>query len=257
MYPDPRGITGMWRKPQGNPLVIAHRGASAACTENTTQAFERARRDRADGVELDVLLCRSGEVVVFHDDDLRRMLDRPERVADLSHRLLRTLRLPGDSFIPTLAEAFEACGPDLLVNVELKSGGLFDPAVAPLVDRVAGLLLALGVGPRVLVSSFDPRAVWLWRRRCPQIPGALLCESDDLFAAVKALTLPLLGVAAVHPQASLCRPSLIERCHRSGYLVNTWTVDDAARLRALAAMGVDGVICNDPAAARASLAGGG
>ncbi len=127
----------MWRKPQGIPLVIAHRGASAICTENTTQAFERAARDRADGVELDVLLCRSGEVVVFHDDDLRRMLDRPERVADLSYRVLRSLRLRRDSFIPTLAEAFEACGPDLLVNVELKSEGVFDRSVAPLVDRVA------------------------------------------------------------------------------------------------------------------------
>jgi glycerophosphoryl diester phosphodiesterase len=253
MYPAPRGITGMWRKPQGIPLVIAHRGASAICTENTTQAFERAARDRADGVELDVLLCRSGEVVVFHDDDLRRMLDRPERVADLSYRVLRSLRLRRDSFIPTLAEAFEACGPDLLVNVELKSEGVFDRSVAPLVDRVAAVVASLGVGPRVLVSSFDPRAVWLWRRRWPEIPGALLCESADPFAAAKALTLPLLQAAAVHPQATLCRPALIDRWHRTGYLVNAWTVDDPARLRELAAMGVDGVICNDPAAARQAL----
>ena len=54
----------------------------------------------------------------------------------------------------------------------------------------------------------------------------------------------------MHPQATLCRPALVERWHRAGYLVNTWTVDDPARLRELAAMGVDGVICNDPAAAR-------
>ena len=255
MYPASRGITGMWRKPQGIPLVIAHRGASAVCTENTTQAFERAARDGADGVELDVLLCRSGEVVVFHDDDLRRMLDRPERVADLSYRALRSLRLRRDTFIPTLAEAFEACGPELLVNVELKSEGLGDRAVAPLVDRVAELLTALEVGPRVLVSSFDPRAVWLWRRRCPAIPGALLCETEDPFAALKALALPLLQAAAVHPQSTLCRPPLVERLHRAGYLVNTWTVDDPARLRALAAMGVDGIICNDPAAARQALTG--
>jgi glycerophosphoryl diester phosphodiesterase len=35
--------------------------------------------------------------------------------------------------------------------------------------------------------------------------------------------------------------------------VNSWTVDDPARLRALRALGVDGVITNDPAAARAAL----
>jgi glycerophosphoryl diester phosphodiesterase len=255
MGPESRGITGMWRKPQGIPLVIAHRGASAICTENTTQAFERAVQDRADGVELDVLLCRSGDVVVFHDDDLRRMLDRPERVADLSYRALRALRLRRDTFIPTLAEAFEACGPDLLVNVELKSEGVFDRAVPPLVDRVAEVVTALGVGPRVLVSSFDPRAVWLWRQRCPAVPGALLCETEDVFATVKALSLPLLQASAVHPQVGLCQGPLVERCHQAGYLVNTWTVDDPVRLRQLAAIGVDGVICNDPAAARAALEG--
>ena len=188
---------------------------------------------------------------MFHDDDLRRMLDRPERVADLSYRALRSLRLRRDTFIPTLAEAFEACGPDLLVNVELKSEGLFDRAVPPLVDRVAELVAALEVGPRVLVSSFDPRAVWLWRRRCPAMPGALLCETEDPFAAAaRRWPCRCCRRRRCTRRSALCRPALVERWHRAGYLVNTWTVDDPARLRALAAMGVDGVICNDPAAAR-------
>jgi len=66
----------------GQPLVIAHRGASAAALENTVEAFARARADGADGVELDVLACASGQIVVFHDDDLTRLGGRPERVAE-------------------------------------------------------------------------------------------------------------------------------------------------------------------------------
>ena len=41
------------RRPIGRPLVIAHRGASAAAPENTLAAFRLARSERADGVELD------------------------------------------------------------------------------------------------------------------------------------------------------------------------------------------------------------
>src|SRR5882757_8311365 len=97
------------RSSGGNPLVIGHRGASTNVIENTVEAFARARADGADGVELDVSLCATGEVVVFHDDDLRRLANRLERVDALSLAALRDVKLPAGGRIPTLDEAFEAC----------------------------------------------------------------------------------------------------------------------------------------------------
>jgi glycerophosphoryl diester phosphodiesterase len=244
-----------WQRNAGRPLVIAHRGASALELENTLPAFARAARDGADGVELDVLLCASGEVVVFHDDDLVRLAGRPQRIADLPLRSLRRVPLLQGGRIPTLAEAFEACGPRLLVNVELKSTGLFDPAVLPLVEQVSQVIDRVeGVRGRVIVSSFDPRAVWAWQRCRADVPAALLIEDGIGAALGKAMTLPFLRPKAVHPERVLCRPALVDAWHAAGYLVNTWTVDDPGELRRLADAGVDGLITNDPAAARAALA---
>jgi glycerophosphoryl diester phosphodiesterase len=248
----PGGENGWWRL-ERSPLVIGHRGASAHVTENTLQAFERAARDRADGVELDVLCCRTGEVVVFHDDDLHRLADRPERVAGLTWRELQAVQLRGGGGIPLLDQAFEACGPTLLVNVELKSAGAGDRDLPRLVAGVSDTIDRCRTQARVIVSSFDPRAVWLWQRLRVDVPAALLFDSEGLAAILKALTLPVLRPAAAHPEASLCQPDRVARWHARGYKVNTWTVDDPGRLRALAAMGVDGIITNDPAAARAVL----
>src|SRR5258708_34834961 len=74
--------TSTWggRAAGARPLVVGHRGASARAPENSVEAFARARADRADGVELDVLRCGTGEVVVFHDDDLARLGGRPDRI---------------------------------------------------------------------------------------------------------------------------------------------------------------------------------
>ncbi|MBZ0238678.1 MAG: hypothetical protein K8M05_40585, partial [Deltaproteobacteria bacterium] len=85
-------------------------------------AFALSRAHGADGVELDVLLCASGEVVVFHDDDLRRLAGRPERVDAVPWSELSRVELlgGGGQRIPRLEEALEACG-DLRVNVEIKS----------------------------------------------------------------------------------------------------------------------------------------
>jgi glycerophosphoryl diester phosphodiesterase len=246
--------TREWARSGGSgPLVIGHRGASAREPENSLRAFQRAARDGADGVELDVLSCRSGEVVVFHDDDLLRLAGRAERIDALTFAEVRTVTLSGGVGIPTLEEAFEACGPDLLVNVELKTLGLRDPAVPALVERVSAILDRTGTAARVLVSSFSPVAVWLWRRRRPDVKAALLYEREAALPLRRAWSLPLLQPFAAHPDQRLCTPALIGALHRRGYAVNTWTVDEPARLRALRDMGIDGLITNDPAAARFAL----
>jgi len=244
----------LWsRSGASGPLVIGHRGASAREPENSLRAFQRAARDGADGVELDVLCCRTGEVVVFHDDDLLRLAGRDQRIDALPFAAVREVTLSGGVGIPTLEEAFEACGPELLVNVELKTAGLRDPAVPALVDRVSAILDRTGVARRVLVSSFSPVAVWRWQRRRPDVQAALLFEKEAAIPLRRAWPLPILRPFAANPDQRLCTPKLVERLHRSGYAVNTWTVDDPARLRELRDMGVDGLIANDPAAARAAL----
>jgi glycerophosphoryl diester phosphodiesterase len=235
-------------------LIIAHRGASAVETENTVPAFARARTDGADGVELDVMTCGTGEVVVFHDDDLARLAHRPERIADTSFAVLRQARLASGAAIPTLDEVFEACGPDMLVNVELKIPGAGRAALAPLVDGVATIIERAPVGARVLVSSFNPWAVRLWRRRAPAIPAGLLFERESPLPLRRAWAAPLLRPFALHPELVLCSAERVSGWHRRGYMVNVWTVDDPAALAACRRMRVDGVITNDPARSRTALA---
>jgi len=53
--------------------IIGHRGASGNVTENTMAAFEQALDYQCAMIELDVHLCQSGELVVFHDFSMRKM----------------------------------------------------------------------------------------------------------------------------------------------------------------------------------------
>lgn len=237
------------------PLVIGHRGASAQAPENSTAAFERAAADGADGVELDVLLCGSGEAVVFHDDDLSRLgAGRRDRIAALSLDALREVRLASGAAIPTLAEAFEACGGSMLVNVELKASGLSWVALGRLVAAVAAVAERAGMEGRVLVSSFHPGALWLWHRRAPRVPFGLLFERQAPIWLRRAWALGWLAPASAHPERVLCTAMALARWHARGYAVHAWTVDDGDELRRLRDLGVDGVITNDPGRARRALA---
>jgi glycerophosphoryl diester phosphodiesterase len=242
-----------WLGKRARPLVLAHRGASREAPENTLAAFRLAREGGADGIELDVMCCRSGEVVVFHDDDLRRLAGRPERVVDLTLAELVEIDLGGGERIPTLGQAFQAAGPCLLVNVELKISTL--AGTRALAAATARELERARATDRVLVSSFNPVALACIGRASPGIPLGLLYERAQALPLRQAWAAPLLQAAAVHPEAALCDPLVVAGWHRRGYAVHTRTVDDPREVAALARAGVDAIITNLPRRARAVLAG--
>jgi glycerophosphoryl diester phosphodiesterase len=175
-------------------------------------------------------------------------------IGETSLAVLRAVTLTSGARIPTLEEVFEACGPDLLVDVELKVPGRGPTAVAALVDGVAAIVERAGAEGRVLVSSFHPWAVRLWTRRRPVVPAGLLFEREAPLPLRRAWSAPLLRPFALHPELVLCTADRVTAWHRRGYMVNVWTVDDPSALAACRRMKVDGIITNDPARSRAALA---
>ena len=54
-----------------DPLVIGHRGARGHVAENTVASVKKALELGVDGIEIDVFLCATGELIVFHDKTLK------------------------------------------------------------------------------------------------------------------------------------------------------------------------------------------
>ena len=239
-----------WRRRE-RPMVWAHRGYSALHTENTLGASEAARDAGADGVELDVRLCGSGELVVFHDDDLRRLAGRGERIDRIDFTRLREVRLEGGHRVATLEEVFAVLGQAVAINVEIKSLGV--GRAGRVVARAVETIARSGSVDRVLVSSFDPVALLQVKRRMRSLATALLFHKGEPGLVRRGSIAPLLFPHAVHPEHVLASAERIDAWHRRGWAVNAWTVDEPARLRELARVGIDGVFCNDPGKARATL----
>lgn len=238
------------------PLVLGHRGASAAAPENTLEAFRLAVAEGADGVELDVRRCRTGEVVVFHDADATRVAGTPLRIGDASLAEIRALDAGasrGPAFagarVPLLEEVFEAL-PGAFVNVELKTQGR-DLRLAAAAARV---IRAAGAGDRVVVSSFDWRLLVAFRLAAPELPIGLLFEPQTRWRIPLALAIPLLGPRAVHPDRALVTAERARAWTGRGLGLNVWTVDDPDEARRLRALGATSIITNVPGRIVAALA---
>ena len=111
--------------------VWAHRGASGYAPENTLEAFKKAEKMKADGVELDVQLTKDGELVVIHDETVDRVSGEKGFVKDYTLKELKRLNVSKHmpsydkkTRIPTLDEVF-----DLLKNTDMRCGLLFSDII--------------------------------------------------------------------------------------------------------------------------------
>jgi glycerophosphoryl diester phosphodiesterase len=227
--------------------------------ENTVAAFLEAERQGADGIECDVRLCRSGEVVVFHDVDLRRMAGLPVAVRALPLSELRKLRVGADAFpsvhatIPTIEEAVASVADSMLWNVELKVDR--HEEAEPLAEAVVRWALRSEVADRLLLSSFHPLAILTCRKLAPELATAYLWEPDSYTHLWHAFWAGVGASAAVHPHVRSVSRRTVERWHRQGYCVNAWVANEPGEIRRLDEAGVDGIITDAPARAKEILYG--
>ncbi|MFR8547160.1 MAG: glycerophosphodiester phosphodiesterase [Lachnospiraceae bacterium] len=144
----------------------AHRGLhdrKAGIPENTMAAFRRAV-EQGFGIELDVQLTRDGEVVVFHDFDLKRICSVEGEVSDFTYKELRALSVDGTSeHIPKLSEVLEMVNGRVPLLVELKYKGM-DSRICERTDAVMQRYRG-----DYAIESFHPRALWWYRRHRPEI----------------------------------------------------------------------------------------
>jgi glycerophosphoryl diester phosphodiesterase len=115
-----------WLEKLLQPVIFAHRGASAWAPENTLAAFRLAVEHGAPAIELDVKLTSDRKVVVLHDQTVDRTTNGHGDLRQFSLADLRELDAGGPfsaeyqgERIPTLVEVFEAVGKQVYINIEL------------------------------------------------------------------------------------------------------------------------------------------
>ena len=211
------------------PLVIAHRGASRDEPENTLAALRRAIELGADYVEFDVQATTDGELVVVHDPVSSSLAELRAQRPD----------------VPTLEEVLTACAGRVGLAVELKHP--YRHRRHALVSRTLAALDAYRIGPdSVLVVSFEPRAILDTRRLRPELRTVQHVEYVPLrFAARHAW-----GAGFEDSKAT---PRRIATARALGLATTVYTVNDEARMKELAALGVTGIFSDRPDLLRRAL----
>jgi len=228
------------------PWVIAHRGASAVAPENTMAAFRRAVEMGAECIETDLHLSRDGRLVIVHDTTLNRTTDGDGLVKNYTFNELRQLDagkwfsadFAGEK-LPTIEDLLDYAGQaDLSLYLEIKGGAGYG------VERaVISALRGRKEAKAAVVLCFDGSVLNRVHQLDRLLMTGLLFESGGEEMVREAVKV---GARQIGPRGDCVTPELVEDAHRRGLKVISWTINDAAQMRALAKMGVDGIITNHP-----------
>ena len=236
------------------PLIIAHRGASALAPENTMAAFKLAKELNADGIELDVQLSADRKLVVIHDRKLDRTTNGQGKVDKLAWSEMKDLDAGskfGEQFknerLPLLEEVFEELGGKLLINVELKN---LDTPYDGLTEPVVKLIQKMNLIDSVLLSSFNDMNLLEAKSLEPRVGRGFLTIPGLAGVPDRRPNGRRLEFTAIHPYFGDVTTRMVKRFHNRGMQVNVWTVDQDKDLLKMKAYGVDMLICNDPKHAR-------
>ena len=239
-----------------HPIRFAHRGSRVLWPENTITAFQGAVDLGYRYIETDVRITRDRVVVVFHDATLERTTNGVGRVADwlwedLQHLDAGWMHGADDGFpfrgtgvrISRLEDVLSAF-PDVRFNIDLKGRHLEWP--------VYEVIKSAGREDTTLIGSFiDHRAARFRRISLGRVataagPSAVLA----MWAASRR------GRSIRHPAAAYQVPfdnpwlridaAYVDAIHRAGAHIHCWTVNEAADMRRLLEVGVDGIVTDRP-----------
>ncbi|HLG25135.1 MAG TPA: glycerophosphodiester phosphodiesterase family protein [Candidatus Nanoarchaeia archaeon] len=239
--------------------IIGHRGAMGYEPENTISSFERALNLGVNGIELEVYQCKSGELIVFHDDTLGRLTGAEGFVWDKTLTELKELEVKhpipdaakaehGKITIPTLEEVLNLVyekSPGTFINVEIKKEGI----AKEVYDAAKKHIDAVGNYDRIIISSFYNTESQRVKMRDDKIRiGALFSGVFQDYKFAREM-----GASSLHADIDAINHALVREAHdplKGKLKVYVWTVNEPWQMDKIVNLGADGIFTNFPDRAR-------
>ena len=194
-------------------------------------------------IETDVQVSSDGIPYIFHDDDVKRILNNPIRFDSLSSNEIDELSIFNSCKIPKLSDALLRF-PNLCFQIDFKT----DEVVMPALD----VINEMNVFDRVCIASFNSKRLQNVRSLYPD-----LCISMGPKEIIKTL-LASFGLynKSIHGQClqvpiyqygiKIVTQRFINYVQKKGLKIIVWTINDLKTMDKLISMGVDGIITDKP-----------
>jgi len=225
-----------------NVLRIGHRGSKGYIAENTIESINHAILLGVDGIEIDIFKCLSGELVLSHENNLKRLTGKSAQLEKLTLNELKKFLVFGKYKIPTLTDVLTIIKTPLFVNIELKGLNIAQATSKIISDISTSTSWSL---EHFIVSSFNWDELELFRSIDKNTPvGVLVSKSMSINEAIEFGK--KINAQVIHPNFKLLNDKAVKKIKNNGFKIYTWTVNDEDDINFMKKLKVDGIISDYP-----------
>jgi glycerophosphoryl diester phosphodiesterase len=227
--------------------IYGHRGAKVIVMENSLHGFLLATEHGVDRFELDIRLSADNQLVVVHDERLKRLENSPLRVSQTPASTLANTHLIGlEQGIPTLEQVIAACPNVKHWQFEIKTEFTNPSFIQPL-ER---LITEYKLENKVVITSKHIGTLKAFKHLLPDISRGYVQEwpIPNGIKVAQKLKCSMLVI-----NKNLAKQRYIKKAQTEGLHVSIWTVNDADRMSLFLKYGANSIISDYPQAARAVI----
>ncbi len=223
-------------------LRIGHRGSKGYVAENTLESINHAILLGVDGIEIDVFKCLSGELVLSHENNLKRLTGKSGQLEKLTLGELKKFLVVGKYKIPTLTDVLKTIETPLFVNIELKGLNTAQATSKIITNLSKSTSWRL---ENFIISSFNWNELEQFRSIDKNTPvGVLLSNSMSINEAIEFGK--KINAQAIHPNFKLLNEKTVKKIKNNGFKIYTWTVNSKDDINCMKKFKVDGIISDFP-----------
>ena len=225
-----------------NILRIGHRGSKGYVAENTLESIKHAILLGVNGIEIDVFKCLSGELVLSHENNLKRLTGKSGQLEKLTLGELKKFLVVGKYKIPTLTDVLQTIETPLFVNIELKGLNTAQATSKIITNLSKSTSWRL---ENFIISSFNWNELEQFRSIDKNTPvGVLLSNSMSINEAIEFGK--KINAQAIHPNFKLLNEKTVKKIKNNGFKIYTWTVNNEDDINYMKKLKVDGIISDFP-----------
>ena len=216
------------------PILFAHRGASAYSPENTLESFALALKLGATGLESDIWATRDGVLVLDHDGVVKSRL-RSKPIAEFDRSAL-------PSHIPSLEQLLQHCGTQYQLSLDIKDPVVFDTIEQIVANIDASMLERMWLchpSSELLISKRDSML------HCKLVDSTRLAKIKE-GPERRAANLASSGIEACNMHHTDWNGGLVALFHRFNIVTFGWDMQHESVLENAIRMGLDGVFSDWP-----------
>jgi len=220
--------------------IYGHRGAAGLVAENTLESISKALEHEVDGIEIDVHCCKTGELIVIHDETLDRTTNGKGYIEEYSLQELQNIKTLAGFAIPTLEEVLQLIDARCELNVELKGKGTALPSLTLLEKYINATSWEYD---HFVISSFDHPQLFEVKKATSKFKIGVLTEENITMALPVAKELE---AYAIHPPITSLTAETVEAAHTNAHKVYVWTVNEKKQMLQSKKWNVDTIITDFP-----------